>query len=64
MRHPYIDPVCGMRVETDKISAMHEGTRYVFCSAHCQQKFLAKPADYLKPTAVGSDTQPKRGCCG
>lgn len=64
MTHPYIDPVCGMHVETDKISAVHEDTRYVFCSTHCRQKFLANPTDYSAPRAAGSNEQPKRGCCG
>ena len=64
MKHLYIDPVCRMRVETDKISTLHEGTLHAFCSTHCQQKFLANPTDYLERHAIGSNKQPKRGCCG
>lgn len=63
MTHSYIDPACGMRVETDNISTVHEGTRHAFCSTHCQQKFLANPAGYLEPHATGSGSAPKRGCC-
>jgi len=62
MTSAYTDPVCGMRVEIDKISSMHEGMRHVFCSTHCQQKFVANPAAYLKPT-TGSDKNTKAGCC-
>jgi Cu+-exporting ATPase len=42
-----IDPVCGMRVTAD--SAHHasvQGRHFLFCSAHCRDKFLADPARY------------------
>lgn len=64
MKPPYIDPVCHMRVESDKISTLHEGTLQVFCSTHCQQKFLANPAEYLQQGVTGAKQQSKRGCCG
>ena len=64
MRSPYIDPVCGMRVESDKISTVYDGKRHVFCSTSCQQKFLAHPAGYPERSAIGSDHSPKGGCCG
>ncbi len=42
------DPVCGMRVDawTAVHAAHHEGTRYVFCSERCLQRFEAAPGDY------------------
>ena len=58
------DPVCGMRVESDKISTLHEGMRHAFCSAHCQQKFIANPAAYLKTKGTGAGQAAKPGCCG
>lgn len=64
MTSAYTDPVCGMRVESDKISSIHDGTRHVFCSAHCQQKFVANPAAYLKLQTSGADKNKKGGCCG
>lgn len=53
MTPPYRDPVCGMRVESDKISTVHADVRHVFCSTNCQQKFIANPALYLKPQVDG-----------
>ena len=64
MKHSFVDPVCGMRLETDKISAVHEGVRYAFCSPHCQAEFVANPASYLGRTPGSSKPEPKRGCCG
>ncbi len=45
------DPVCGMVVDpaTSRHRAAHDGTAYHFCSAGCQEKFLADPAKYLNP---------------
>ena len=39
------DPVCGMRVDewTALISRELEGTRYVFCSRRCRERFDAEP---------------------
>jgi len=56
------DPVCGMPVTAD--SAHHtqlEGRHYYFCSAHCQSKFLAQPAQYLSvpaPTSTADTAAP------
>jgi Cu+-exporting ATPase len=43
------DPVCGMSVDpaTAKHRAEHDGQSYYFCSAGCQTKFVANPAQYL-----------------
>jgi Cu+-exporting ATPase len=45
------DPVCGMNVEpfTAKHKFDHAGKAYYFCSAHCVEKFRARPDDYLAP---------------
>jgi P-type Cu+ transporter len=44
-----IDPVCGMSVPNDSIrSTTFAGTRYVFCSERCLQKFSENPSAYLK----------------
>ena len=47
------DPVCRMMVEpaTAKYHSDHDGTRYFFCSAGCQAKFVAGPSKYLNPSA-------------
>ncbi|QOW23670.1 heavy metal translocating P-type ATPase [Lysobacter sp. H23M47] len=52
------DPVCGMQVdpETTDHHAEHEGTTHHFCSARCQERFVAEPARYLDPQA--SDAAP------
>ncbi|MDE2464091.1 MAG: YHS domain-containing protein, partial [Alphaproteobacteria bacterium] len=43
------DPVCGMQVEPARARhhITHDGQRYYFCSAHCQEKFSADPAKWL-----------------
>lgn len=39
------DPVCGMVVdEGTALRTERDGKTYLFCSAHCQKKFLATPA--------------------
>ena len=44
------DPVCGMMVDpaTAKFHASEDGLIFYFCSAGCQSKFLANPAEYAK----------------
>ncbi|MCF6211825.1 MAG: heavy metal translocating P-type ATPase [Gammaproteobacteria bacterium] len=43
------DPVCGMDVSEDtQRRVQHEGHEYLFCSAHCQQKFADEPARYIQ----------------
>lgn len=46
-----IDPVCGMTVDrqTAKHRAEHAGHSYYFCSSGCRTKFVAEPANYMKP---------------
>jgi len=47
------DPVCGMTVDTRTAEHRYElgGTVYFFCSAHCLERFKAKPDAYLNPPA-------------
>lgn len=44
------DPVCGLALPPGEASvdAIFEGTRYVFCSEVCKQRFLLSPQHYLK----------------
>jgi P-type Cu+ transporter len=55
------DPVCGMNVAmaTVERKATHAGLPYYFCSAQCQQKFLAEPARYIEEAAGRAATKPK-----
>ena len=43
------DPVCGMKVDewTATLFSVYQGQRYVFCSKRCQEKFNAKPGDFI-----------------
>lgn len=48
-----IDPVCGMKVTKDSPRhAKHGDHDYYFCSARCQEKFVASPETYLKAAGV------------
>ncbi|GCE83505.1 heavy metal-binding domain-containing protein [Komagataeibacter diospyri] len=44
------DPVCGMTVDpgASRFKSEHNGHSYLFCSAHCQKKFEADPAAFIK----------------
>lgn len=44
------DPVCGMRLSmrTAATSKQHKGTRYYFCAAGCQKRFLQRPRRYVQ----------------
>ena len=44
------DPVCGMRVDawTAVLFKEHQGTRYVFCSKRCEERFEDSPGAYVK----------------
>jgi len=47
------DVVCGMAVAPDNPHwAEHEGTRYVFCSAACLEKFRQAPARYVAKQSI------------
>jgi P-type Cu+ transporter len=46
------DPVCGMTVKpTTPHRVMHEGREVLFCGARCKDRFVANPAQYLRPAA-------------
>ncbi len=44
-----VDPVCGMRIESDEAAATieHEGTTLYFCSQACHDAFKADPSAYM-----------------
>ncbi|MCS7094434.1 MAG: YHS domain-containing protein [Thaumarchaeota archaeon] len=44
-----IDPVCGMKVDekTTKLSHVHKGSTYYFCSQRCLDLFRKDPTRYL-----------------
>jgi YHS domain-containing protein len=43
-----IDPVCGMRIDTEDAAATaeYQGRRFYFCSRACRDAFVADPASY------------------
>ena len=41
-----VDPVCGMEVNADLISATHQNKSYFFCSDHCRREFNDNPSKY------------------
>ncbi len=44
------DPVCGMTVTQQSPHRLeYDGHHYCFCSAKCQAKFIADPAEYVRP---------------
>ncbi|WP_428625171.1 heavy metal translocating P-type ATPase [Sedimenticola sp.] len=48
MSTPSVDPVCGMQVsDTTGHRYRYHGVEYRFCSAHCRDRFVAIPGDYL-----------------
>ncbi|MBE0474143.1 heavy metal translocating P-type ATPase [Rhodoferax sp.] len=52
---PLTDPVCGMTVtESSGHTLQHEGQAYYFCSAKCQDKFAADPAQYTASAATSA----------
>ena len=42
------DPICGMRIDSDRFSAAYEGRTYYFCSQGCKNKFEAEIEQYEK----------------
>jgi len=50
----HIDPVCGMKVDTDKgYGMMHKGSLYRFCSRDCLDKFKASPQNFIRSQQKG-----------
>jgi putative ABC transport system ATP-binding protein len=50
-RHEWVtDPVCGMRVDawTAAVVQEYRGSRYVFCSKRCEERFNARPGEYVE----------------
>src|SRR6266851_3680420 len=55
---PFIDPVCGMKVEPATArggSANFEGKNYYFCCNSCREKFQADPKRYLSQQGISSE---------
>jgi Cu+-exporting ATPase len=56
------DPVCLAFVDEEnaKITSMHRGTKYYFCTGYCKKKFEENPKRYTRiPSDInlgGSDT--------
>ena len=48
------DPVCGMDVDpsASEYTAVHDGSTYFFCSAHCKARFDANPEQYVRRERV------------
>ena len=59
MTTPIIDPVCGMEVKPQHYETLYLGTSYAFCSAQCQQRFLADPHRYVAVTQTGQPESAK-----
>ncbi len=57
-RYSLTDPVCGMKVTAQSPNTLtHKGMRLYFCSASCQARFSANPAQYPaypEPTGMAS----------
>ena len=51
-----IDPVCGMRVDTDRAEyrSFQKGDTYYFCSAGCKEAFDGDPGKYIGPPKTES----------
>ena len=49
------DPVCGMTVSAAAAGPQADvgGTTYYFCCAHCRERFLAEPQQYVAAAAEG-----------
>lgn len=66
----WIDPVCGMPVETKHAAGMkrYKGTTFYFCSDQCRAAFARNPRKYVKKEEL--ERQAVRsgggghGCCG
>ncbi len=47
------DPVCGMRLSRREVfdTVRYKGENYFFCASGCRDKFVSRPAAYLKVAA-------------
>src|SRR5450432_1122988 len=54
------DPVCGMTVDPHATPHRHtyQGRLYYFCSAGCQNKFIARPTNFLTKQATVAEEPP------
>lgn len=56
-----VDPVCGMAVDwrTTTFRATRGDQSYLFCSAHCRDRFIADPAKFVRGLPLS--TAPRQG---
>ncbi|MGB1012507.1 MAG: YHS domain-containing protein [Nannocystaceae bacterium] len=60
----HTDPVCNMKVNTDRWRATFEDRSYYFCSRGCLQKFNNTPRDFLdRRSREHTSTTSARGSC-
>jgi len=52
------DPVCGMKVSSPKVTALHKGHEYWFCNPKCKDKFVSNPSQYIDKTHSHRHPQP------
>ncbi len=55
----YLDPVCGMTVDTATATAesKHGSQHFYFCSTACRDRFAADPTRFLGSSRSGKDTE-------
>jgi P-type Cu+ transporter len=61
---PFIDPVCGMTVDTSSAEKFtYKGSDYYFCSPHCAKKFKENPEQFTekKSPKVSKDNDSPAG---
>ncbi|GBD93227.1 copper-transporting P-type ATPase [bacterium BMS3Abin05] len=65
----WIDPVCGMPVESQNAAATknYKGVTFYFCSEKCRAAFARNPRKYVKKEELDRKPVSSRGghgCCG
>jgi P-type Cu+ transporter len=62
---PAKDPVCGMTPKpTTPHRTTYEGKEVLFCCARCKEKFIANPAQYVKPAEAAPAPPPPAAPAG
>ena len=58
----FVDPVCGMTVQADgEHRETHQGETYLFCCAHCREKFHSDPEAVLRGADAPAHTPAAEG---
>lgn len=55
------DPVCGMEVKEENLTAQAHGKKYIFCSEYCRDAFEKNPSKYLKETSTEKKSAARSG---